>query len=87
MSSWDPYDLLGKAWILLVGLLAFIGKRHFDDDRAIARRLARVEQQHATREDVQRIETAVSELRNTVSENHTQILNTLLAQNAVRDHR
>lgn len=78
MNSWDPWHLLDKAWMLLAAIIAWIAKRHFDDDRAVAKRLAKVENQHATREDVTRLEASVTDLRTTVAENHQEILKTLL---------
>ncbi|MBP8231781.1 MAG: hypothetical protein KAY22_05705 [Rhizorhabdus sp.] len=78
--DWSPYDLLDKAWVALVGVIAWMGKRHFDDDRALADRLAKVEAEHATRTDIVRVESRLTELQQTVAENHKEILHTLLRQ-------
>jgi hypothetical protein len=82
MQGWDPYALLDKSWVVLVGLIAWMGKRHFDDDRAVAKRLALVEQKHATRDDVVRLEASLTSLSERVAENHQEILRTLIDQNA-----
>lgn len=78
MNSWDPWHLLDKAWMLLAGIIAWIANRHFADDRAVAKRLAIVESQHASRDDVTRLATSVGELGKTVAENHQEILKILL---------
>ena len=71
MLPYDPWDLLGKAWIALAGVLMWTGKRHFDEDRRVAERVGALEKTCATREDV-------SSLRESMEDGHRTILAALL---------
>lgn len=74
----NPWAISTGLLGVLVSVMAWIGKRHLREDDRRAERLAQLEIRHASREDLQRVEGAVSELRDTVANNHQEVLKILL---------
>ncbi len=69
--DFDPWSLLKNAWVAIAALAGFIFKRHLDEDKERADALALVQQQYATRDQL-------DDLTRTVNENHQEILKILL---------
>ena len=82
MSILDPWGIAGSASATVVAVVAWIGKRHLDDDRAgfsaVSARLAALESDRVVKPDLVRVEERLERLSNQVHEGQREILERLI---------
>jgi|GEM_PF-2786578 hypothetical protein len=85
VSDGDPIsivDVLKQLWVALLTVLAWVGKRHMDEDRqnhkALSARIESLEKDRAEKDDINRIHQRIDELADAMHRGHREILQTLL---------
>jgi hypothetical protein len=78
----DPYAIADKAVEAAMAVVIWVGKRHIDNDREVARahadRLHALEIERVKPDELVRVETRLQEVSDQMAANHTEILQTIL---------
>ena len=69
--DFNPWTLLGNAWIVIAGVFTWIFKEHLAEDKKRAAELSIVQQTYATRGDI-------SYLHEKIDENHREVMRALM---------